>query len=441
MKRALAGIFWLLLYVAIVLGALGLMRLPPQPAADRPFLIDLAIALGFLGLMQIALQFLLIARFPSITSPYGIDVIMEYHREIGFLAFGMVLLHPVLLLAAQPSWLGLLNPFGGTWASRSGVISLAALALLIGLSIFRSTLRLNYEVWRVMHFALGAAAIVAGALHVLLVGEYVNWYWKQGLWIAVALLALGELAYLRLIKPLGQRRVSYRVVEVRKERGRTWSLIVEPVGHAGMAFEPGQFAWLKVGRNPLTIEEHPFSFSSSAESPAHLEFAIKEQGDFTGAIGALPPGTRVFLDGPHGALSIDQHPAAAYVMIAGGIGIAPMMSMLRTMADRQDQRPVRLLYGNRAWDSVAFREELESLRGRLRLEVVHVLKEPPPPDAWKGETGVFTTDLLKRCLPRDRLTRVIFVCGPNAMIDAVDASLREIGVPDAVIVAERFELV
>ena len=64
-----------------------------------------------------------------------------------------------------------------------------------------------------------------------------------------------------------------------------------------------------------------------------------------------------------------------HVLIAGGIGITPMMSMIRTLADRGDARPVILLYGSKDWDSITFREELEALKARLNLTIVHVLAE------------------------------------------------------------------
>lgn len=66
-----------------------------------------------------------------------------------------------------------------------------------------------------------------------------------------------------------------------------------------------------------------------------------------------------------------------HVLIAGGVGITPMMSMIRTLADRGDRRPVVLIYGSRDWDTITFHEELEALKARLDLTIVHVLSAPP----------------------------------------------------------------
>ena len=71
--------------------------------------------------------------------------------------------------------------------------------------------------------------------------------------------------------------------------------------------------------------------------------------------------------------------------------------MVRTMADRNDVRPVLLVYGNGEWDDVAFRDELERLKDRLDLTLVHVLERPP--HEWRGETGYITTDVLARIVP------------------------------------------
>ena len=107
-------------------------------------------------------------------------------------------------------------------------------------------------------------------------------------------------------------------------------------------------------------------------------------------------GKRVYLDGPYGAFTIGN-PADMHVLIAGGVGVTPMMSMIRTLADRGDKRPVILLYGSKDWESITFREELEVLKARLDLTVVHVLANPPA--GWTGEQGFINAEVFKRHLP------------------------------------------
>jgi predicted ferric reductase len=436
--RTVGGVFWLLLYLAVVLVPVFLMLVPPVPSG-RPFWLEFSIALGFVGLTQIGLQFLLIARFKGLTAPYGIDIILRYHRQIAIVAVAAILLHPLIIVIDNPSRLKLLNPLSGNWASRVALLSLAALLVIVVTSVFREKLRLDYERWRATHLGLGVAAIVFAQLHASMAGLYINTWWKQAIWIVMAVFMVSLVAFLRLVKPAIQKGSRWRVAEVRQERGDTHTLALEPVGHDGFRFEPGQFAWIKIAGSPWTLEEHPFSFASSAERTDRIEFGIKALGDFTSAVGEIPPGTRAYVDGPHGAFTIDRYEAAGYVLVAGGVGVTPFMSILRTMADRGDPRPVMLIYADKTWDDVAYREELESLKGRMSIEVVYVLEEPP--DDWEGEKGYVTAELLEERLPKEGFERDYMICGPPVMMDLVHATLLERGVPHARIQLEKFALV
>ncbi len=136
---------------------------------------------------------------------------------------------------------------------------------------------------------------------------------------------------------------------MRRERGDTATLVTRQDGRSGFRFTPGQFGCLTLWGSPFKITGHPFSFSSRAEAAdGRVEMTIRNLGDFTSAIHKVPEGQRVYLDGPYGAFTVGN-PADMHVLIAGGIGVTPMMSMIRTLADRADQRPVTLLYGSRDW--------------------------------------------------------------------------------------------
>ncbi len=438
MNRMIVGVFWIVLYLVVILSPLFILMAQPTPPA-RSFWVEFSLGLGFVGLIQISVQFALIARYKALTAPYGIDLILKYHRQIAQVAIVLLIAHPVILVLENPNLLGLLNPFAGTTASRVGNLALYALVALALLSLFRRQIRLDYELWRVTHAALGIAAVVLAHVHIYLAGHYTETLWKDITLIAISTLLIVAFLYLRLVKPARLRRAPYRVAEVHPEHGRTWSLALTPEGHAGMRFLPGQFAWLKLGDSPYTIEEHPFSFSSSALEPQRLEFGIKASGDFTRTIGEVPVGTTAYLDGPHGAFSIDLDPAPGYVFFAGGIGITPFMSMLRTMADRGDPRPVLLFYGTPTWDDTAYREALAALEDRLDLKIVYVLERPH--EGWQGETGFCDLDLLKRHLPKEGIARQYFICGPEPMLVGVEKALQEYGVPLQQVRYERFGLV
>jgi predicted ferric reductase len=214
----------------------------------------------------------------------------------------------------------------------------------------------------------------------------------------------------------------------------------------GDASAPGQFAWPSLRASPFAMSEHPFSIASiasSAERGDQVELSIKELGDFTSTIKTVQPGETVWLDAPYGSFGIDWHAQAeGYVFVAGGIGLAPILSMLRTLADRGDRRPLTLFYGNRVWERVAFREELEALGQRLALRVVHVLLGPPAD--WTGARGFITQEVLARHLPlepAERARNEYFLCGPTPMTSGVERVLTALGVPGARVHSEIFDWV
>jgi predicted ferric reductase len=425
------------IYAALTIIPL-MIALAPPAASGRSFLIEVSIALGFIGFAQMSLQLGLIARFERMSRPLGIDLIMQYHRHLGILAFLVVLAHPLILVVYRPAYLQLLNPFGGTAASQAGAVSVILLLLLVVTSIWRRPFRLSYEAWRIAHALLGIAAILLALRHINLLGIYANAPWKRSLLAIWVVLLIGLIVWLRLIKPFVLRRRPWRVAAVRPEAPTTWTLELEPVGHDGLRFAPGQFGWLKIGVNPWSSNEHPFSFSSSAETPERLELGIKELGDFTSRIGQLAAGTPVYVDGPHGSFSTDFETADSYLFVAGGIGISPILSMLRTLADRGDRRPHVLVYACSRWERTAFRDELQRLEQRLQLELVYVLEEPH--EGWRGASGYATREVLVPHVQTEGEQHV-FVCGPDPMMTAVENALRESGVPDRKIHMERFNLV
>jgi predicted ferric reductase len=230
------------------------------------------------------------------------------------------------------------------------------------------------------------------------------------------------------------------VEEVREERGDASTLILAPLGHPGMRFRPGQFAWITLGNSPYSLQQHPYSFSSGAdEAPERFAFTIKEAGDFSARARLVEPGATAYLEGPFGYFVPEADPGMGCVMIAGGVGVTPFRSMLRTFARREDPRELHLIYANVSPDQVLFYEELEALKAELHLTVVNVLEEPP--DGWKGETGLLDLRLLERHLPTDREGYEYFICGPEPLMNIAEGALKELGVPQRRILSERFDMV
>lgn len=437
-RRILGGALWLSLYVVLSLTPL-LVAFAYRDHPQRAFWTEFSVALGFVALAMIGLQFAVTARFRHIAAPYGIDIVLRFHRQISLLALGLALAHPVILFATRPDTLGLLNVLEAPWRARFALGSTIALLALVTISVWRRRLRMRYGKWRTAHGLLAIAALAFALVHIELVGWYVDLPWKRALWAAMVLAVVGLLLYVRVAVPLLQLHRAWVVERVVPERGHATTLVLRPLGHQGMRFLPGQFAWLTVGRTPFAVEDHPFSLSCSAEDATNVAMTIKEAGDFTRSVKDIQPGTPAYLEGPHGAFSIDRYPGPGCVFVAGGVGITPIISMLRTLADRKDDRPQLLVYGARTWDEITFREDLAVLETRLDLRVVYVLSDAPPD--WHGERGRITYDLLERYLPDDRRSYLYFICGPPPMMDAVEHALRRAGVPWPSIYTERFGMV
>jgi ferredoxin-NADP reductase len=128
------------------------------------------------------------------------------------------------------------------------------------------------------------------------------------------------------------------------------------------------------------------------------------------------------------------------VFLAGGVGITPIMSMLRTFRDAGDERPCTLLYAATNWEGMLFADEIARLADDLNLRFVPILLDPA--QAPGGEQGPFAADHLDRHVPRELLGGAEFyICGPPPLMDLATRLLRDRRVPAPHIHSERFDLV
>jgi len=427
-----AGLFTALAALPLVVAALG-------APAGRGFWLELGSGLGIVGFALLALQFFTTARFRHLATHFGSDSILLFHKHIGIIAFCFILLHPVLLVLSEPRYLEYFDPRVNLLRTLFLVLGMLGLALLVVLPLWRLRFGLSYEWWRLTHAVFAGGVMLVAVAHSLQVGHYVHGLLKQALWVGIGAAALLALAYVRLYKPWRSRQRPYRLAALRDERGDVWTLVLEPDGHPGFAYHGGQYGWLTVGATPFTLQQHPFSFSSSAAAAPRIDITIKAAGDFTSSVPSLQPGSRAFLEGPFGSFTLEAQPQEGAVFIMGGIGITPAMSILRSCRDRGDDRPFLLFYANNTWEEIAFREELDELRRQLNLTVVHVIQDPPPD--WTGERGFLDRSMIERHVPADGRDRHFFVCGPPPMMDAVEQALVEMKVPIWNRSIERFQMV
>lgn len=421
---------------ASILLVLLIGAVPPR----RGFVVELGAGLGYLGLALLAFQLGLGARPRRLVDAVGLDAVLLFHRQLGLWASVFVAAHVGLLAAAKPGYVSFLLD---AHANAPRAIALGGALLALPLLVFvprqLTRLRVPYEAWRVGHGLLAVFVVGVALWHVLTLGRSSATPVERAAVIALIGAPLAALVAWRVLRPLAALRRPWRVVEVRNECGRVWTLVLEAIGHGGLSFLPGQFVWLTLGRSPFSPRQHPFTIASSATRPRRLELTIKELGDFTHTVGQTTIGTRAYLAGPYGALVLDPRERRPLVCIAGGIGITPMMSMIRTLRDRGDRRAVLLVYGSGSIDTTVFGPELDDLAREMDLHAVHVLERPPA--GWTGERGVVRAEILERHLTDAYAAADVFVCGPESMMGVVEQALRAGGVASRRIRTEHFAIV
>jgi predicted ferric reductase len=431
---------WIGIYLLLVATPMLVLILGPRPPGVE-FWWDFSKGLGFVGLTMFGIQFALTARFKRASAPFGIDIIYFLHKYLAWIALFLVFGHFAIIWLFYPEAAGPLDPREARWEITVGRTALLLFALAVVTSQWREKLRIEYGLWRYSHVGLATVGFLLAITHVVGVGYYTDTPTKLALWLLVTMGWIGITLWSRIVKPWQQIRHPYRVVEVRQEADDSRTLALEPAGHSGLGrFRAGQFAWLNLRASPFALREHPFTFSSAPEQLPRVEFTIKPLGDFSSSIAEVQPGEIAYLDGPYGVFSTERALASdGFVFIAGGIGITPMISMLRSMAARSEKRPLWLFYGNSTIDDIAFRAELDQLAERLDLTIVDVINEPP--DDWEGESGYLTEEILDRHLPKSNRERLsYFLCGPTPMMDSAEQHLKALGVPQDRVEREVFNL-
>ncbi len=431
----------MLLYGVIVLSPLLLVRFA-RPMTDHGFVFTVGKNLALVGFTILALQFVVSARFPWVERPFGLNVLFYFHKAMAVIASLLLLSHPMLLALGGNEWSLIFGP-QVIWHIWLGRIALLIILVHVWLATFRLVVKMNYETWRFVH-NLGAVLILPlGFYHSWKAGGDLQLPWMKTLWAALLLTAVASYFRHRVLRPVLLRRYPYQVTEVRREAEGVWTItLVPPEGVPRFDYLPGQFHFLTFQRAPnLPVEEHPWTISSSPTAPGVLCSTIKESGDFTVSIGKTHPGDTALVDGPYGRFSYVLHPhERELVFIAAGIGITPLMSMLRHIRDTRAERSVILLYANTREEDIAFRDELADMEraGATSLKVVHVLSKPS--DAWEGERGRLNDEHIKRCAGPELAPRAFYVCGPSMFTQQTIQTLRKARVPARRIHFERFDL-
>lgn len=397
---------------------------------------------GLLAVFGILLQITLVGRVRWVERIFGLDRLTRLHHVVGFSLVVFILSHPVLVTAGHAlqggfSWGGQLLDFFKDWEDvLAAAVGLAILLAAVGFSIALVRSRLPYEAWYATHLAIYIAVALAFGHQLAVGGDFLTNRAFAFYWYALYAFTFGNLVYYRFLRPLLMvRRHRFHVAEVKAETDDVCSIVIRGRNLDSFSVEAGQFMLVRFWTPGLRWQVHPFSMSCPPDG-TRLRLTIKAVGDFTRRIPSIRPGTPVIIDGPHGLFTPRRCQSRKALLIAGGIGITP----IRSIADRLlgDGRDVALVYGNRNFPSIVFREELDTLAAGSsgRFRIVHVMSDQPD---FPGEKGRVDRDRIARLVP-DIRERDVYLCGPPPMMKKLRAGLFSLGVPENRLYDERFAL-
>ncbi|MEQ3554542.1 FAD-binding oxidoreductase [Pseudonocardia nematodicida] len=216
-------------------------------------------------------------------------------------------------------------------------------------------------------------------------------------------------------------------------------LTVKLVEPSEIKFFPGQYMDFVV---PGTEETRSFSMANTPNRDGVYEFVIKiyPDGLFSGHLAdRLQVGDRLDVEAPFGTFTLRQNRATPLVFVAGGAGMAPVLGLLRAMAEGGVERKATFYYGARTAGDLCFEKEIADLAPQLSdFRFVPALSEPDGPESaeWAGETGLIT-DVVARH-EGDLKGADAYVCGPPPMVDAAIATLTQLGVSEDNIFYDKF---
>lgn len=220
---------------------------------------------------------------------------------------------------------------------------------------------------------------------------------------------------------------------------KTFRLMMVDDAPIPFTFAPGQYLNVRVEVSGAR-EMRCYTIASSPTQRDHVEITVKreEHGVVSRHLhDVVKLGDAVDVEGPNGTFVFTGHEADSVVLIAGGVGITPMMSIIRYLCDRCWPGEIFLIYACKSSRDFVFQAELAQLERRnAKLQVVASMERTEGTD-WMGPRGRITQDLLVQSVP-NLTSRRIHICGPPGMMDAVTSILTALGIPRDHIKTEAF---
>lgn len=380
---------------------------------------------GLLGLI-------LVTRTPLLERKYGLDRLLNWHRLLGVSMSLLLILHIVFSVWAWSTPGGVFNAVKSLTGGES-YMALTAVGTLIILLVTLSSLKwfrnqLSYEMWYFVHLTVYVGLAMSFSHQIVLGSDFATdklarWFWV-GMHVSIILWIIwsrwGSLVRASM-RPL-------RVASVTHEAQGVTSVVLQGSHMQQHRAQAGQFYLLRQVVAGRWWQANPFSLSS-VPTTAGLRFTIKARGEASEAMTKIRVGTKVIAEGPYGVCTPDVVGEKKALLVAGGVGIGPIVSYLEHL--KPSSEPI-VLYRAHSNIEVSHLEEIEALV-KERNGRVHTLIGPR---AKLKVADPFSPNVLLKLIP-DLASRVVMVAGPESMIKAVQRGSKAAGVPSENIHAER----
>ena len=413
--------------------------------------VMISMFLGVFSYTWFLWQFVLSARPKFIDRVFGMDKIYRFHGMMAIVAVAFGLMHQQI----KESY------YGETFMTQLGSIALnlflasTIIALLFMGSSFLlkvkafawvrkvgdKILKFRYEHYKLIHNVTFIAMLFM-QFHVLQTSSAKNSFIVFNIYMAYGLTAFGFYIYHKVLKGFLIKDRPYIVKHVIQEASHTVSIYFAPQDGRLPHYKPGQFAFFRFENEALPAGEHPFTISSSSSWKQMMGVTIKGLGDFTKEMHKVKVGDRIFVDMAYGRFSYLFHKNEnQIVFIAGGVGITPVLSMLRYMKDMEPERPVLLIWGMRTPEDYIAKEEFDRmLQSMTNLTIVPVYSHAPE---HPGEKGYVTHEVIDRLITHHGFKQPhtgYYICGPAPLMDGTIKSLKSMGVDKKRIHFEKFTM-
>jgi predicted ferric reductase len=390
--------------------------------------------LGLLSGYGVVVLVLLMARVTPIERGIGADRLARWHAMGGRYVISLITAHALLIIwgYAVSAQTGIIHETGTLLISYPDVMmATAAWFLLLGVGITSARAarkRLRYETWYYLHLytylAIALAFSHQFADGASFVSDLAARFWWSALYLVVAALVL----WYRVVVPLrASARHGFRVAGIRQEAPRTVSIYIKGRRLRELQAEPGQFfRWRFLARG-LWWQSHPYSLSA-VPSDDLMRITVQDVGDNSNMLRSLHPGTRVIAEGPFGAFTPVRSTGRSVLLLAGGVGIAPLRAMFAALTGK-----ITLIYRASSWQDIVFRPELDAIATAKDATVHYVV-------GTRTDLGAdpLSASALRQLAPG--LHRMdVYLCGPPGMTGTAVAALTEAGVPRRRIHYESFE--